>query len=78
MASIHSVCLSFTGHFTQVVWKDSKETGLWRTQMKDGTWIVVAYYYPAGNYVGEYAENVLPSKDGKFGHLTGRKSGIRY
>lgn len=61
-------CSIFSGHFTQIVWKGSKEVGIGRSQMKNGTWIVIANYFPAGNYEGENAANVMPPKDGKFGH----------
>ncbi|KAL4218952.1 CRISP [Mactra antiquata] len=54
-----------TGHFTQVVWKGSKEMGVGKALAKDGKTIVVASYRPAGNMVGKFSENVLPPKDGK-------------
>ncbi|XP_052789177.1 uncharacterized protein LOC128223804 isoform X2 [Mya arenaria] len=54
-----------SGHFTQVVWKGSKEMGVGKAQSKDGKTIVVASYRPAGNMGGKFAENVLPPKDGK-------------
>ncbi|KAG4071421.1 hypothetical protein HA402_011575 [Bradysia odoriphaga] len=48
-----------TGHFTQVIWKGSKEIGIAAARSKSGNFYVVAEYYPPGNYVGEYNENVL-------------------
>jgi hypothetical protein len=49
-----------TGHFTQVVWKESKELGVgWKTNDKGQTF-VVCNYSPPGNYVGKYAANVPP------------------
>lgn len=54
-----------TGHFTQVVWKGSKEVGIGKAVTRDGKVIVVANYRPAGNMVGSFAANVLPPKDGK-------------
>ncbi|XP_060558479.1 uncharacterized protein LOC132718772 isoform X2 [Ruditapes philippinarum] len=54
-----------TGHFTQVVWKGSKEFGVGKAVAKDGKTIVVASYRPAGNMMGKFGENVLPPKDGK-------------
>jgi len=47
------------GHFTQVVWKDTKEVGL--AISEDGCFIV-ANYYPAGNNTGpgQFAEHVPP------------------
>lgn len=57
--------LLFSGHFTQVVWKSSKELGVGRARTQDGKWLVVANYLPAGNFMGKYKENVMPPKDGK-------------
>ncbi|KAK9882009.1 hypothetical protein WA026_018861 [Henosepilachna vigintioctopunctata] len=48
-----------SGHFTQVVWRDSKELGVGYAKL-GGKIIVVANYYPAGNYVGRYIQNVPP------------------
>lgn len=42
------------GHYTQMVWKDTREMGLGVAQTKQGGIIVVASYYPAGNMVGSY------------------------
>ena len=47
------------GHFTQMVWKDSKEVGFGKWKDKNGQCYVVANYYPAGNYVGFFKYNVL-------------------
>ena len=55
----------YQGHFTQVVWKDSKEFGIGKAQTKDGKWLVVANYSPPGNFLGHYPENVTPPVDGK-------------
>ena len=50
----------FLGHFTQVVWKTSKKLGIAKARSpKSGKTIVVANYEPAGNWVGQYKENVL-------------------
>ena len=46
------------GHFTQVVWKGTEELGVGFTCGDNGCF-VVANYYPAGNYVGQFTENVL-------------------
>lgn len=51
-----------TGHFTQLIWKGSKEMGVAVAKAKSGKIYVVAVYYPPGNYIGEYKENVLPEK----------------
>ena len=42
------------GHYTQMVWKDTKEVGIASAFSKNGKVYVVARYYPAGNYLGEY------------------------
>lgn len=53
---------SFTGHFTQIVWKNTSEMGIAMAK-RDGTCVVVACYYPRGNIVGQFIENVLkPAK----------------
>jgi len=50
------------GHFTQMVWKDSKEVGFGCATSKNETVYVVANYFPAGNMVGKFKENVLRPK----------------
>lgn len=52
-----------TGHFTQLVWVDSVELGCAYTQATDsaGTYYLACEYSPAGNYAGEFSDNVLPS-----------------
>ena len=42
------------GHYTQMVWKDTKEVGIASAISKNGKVYVVARYYPAGNYLREY------------------------
>ena len=52
-----------TGHFTQVVWKNSQQVNCgYSTYLEDyiNRYIVVCQYYPNGNYDGEYAANVAP------------------
>lgn len=51
-----------TGHFTQVIWKRTKEMGVAAAKAKSGNLYVVAEYNPPGNFVGRYTENVLPAK----------------
>ncbi|XP_017772831.1 PREDICTED: uncharacterized protein LOC108559950 isoform X2 [Nicrophorus vespilloides] len=46
-----------SGHFTQVVWSETKELGVGHASYK-GKIIVVANYYPPGNVIGHYLENV--------------------
>ncbi|XP_044574347.1 uncharacterized protein LOC123258417 isoform X3 [Cotesia glomerata] len=47
-----------TCHFTQIVWKSTQEMGIAMAK-KDGNCIIVACYYPRGNIVGQFTENVL-------------------
>ena len=47
------------GHFTQVIWKDSKEVGFGKCKDKNGFTYVVANYFPAGNYIGFFKFNVF-------------------
>ena len=49
------------GHFTQLVWRDSKKVGFGFAQTEDGRFYAVANYSPAGNYKGEFEWNVLPA-----------------
>ena len=49
-----------TGHYTQLVWKGSKNLGCGIACGKGC--IVTCNYYPAGNYLGEFDKNVFPKK----------------
>ena len=51
---------SATGHFTQLVWKGSKNLGC-GFACGQGC-VVTCNYYPAGNYLGEFDTNVFPAK----------------
>lgn len=48
-----------SGHFSQVVWKGTREVGFGVTKNYNGQYFVVANYFPAGNTLGAYRENVL-------------------
>jgi uncharacterized protein YkwD len=50
------------GHFAQIVWRNTREVGYGRARAHDGKWYAVANYYPAGNYIGQFRENVHPPK----------------
>ncbi|KAG5670764.1 hypothetical protein PVAND_001005 [Polypedilum vanderplanki] len=51
-------------HFTQIVWANTKFVGIAKAISKTGQKIFcVAFFYPAGNIIGEYQENVLPPVD---------------
>lgn len=49
-----------TGHFTQVVWKSSQRLGVGIGFANNGnTAVVVANYGPPGNYLNQFAQNVV-------------------
>ncbi|KAK3747386.1 hypothetical protein QZH41_002634 [Actinostola sp. cb2023] len=52
---------SGSGHFTQVVWKGSKEYGVAKATSGDGLIFVVARYRPAGNLLSAFNDNVFPA-----------------
>jgi len=43
-----------TGHYTQMIWKNTKQIGVGVAACKNGNFVVVANYSPPGNYMGEY------------------------
>nr|XP_002733044.1 PREDICTED: LIM and cysteine-rich domains protein 1-like isoform X1 [Saccoglossus kowalevskii] len=47
------------GHFTQVVWKATKEMGIGKAKSKKGRIYIVANYKPAGNMMRDFAVNVI-------------------
>lgn len=47
-----------TGHFTQMVWKASVQLGCATVQCSGGQFLACEYY-PRGNIIGEFIENVL-------------------
>lgn len=49
------------GHFTQVVWKGTKQVGCGLTTCGEND-LLVCNYSPAGNLDGAYQDNVLPPK----------------
>lgn len=49
------------GHFTQVVWKSTKQVGC-AVASCSGNDLLVCQYSPAGNFDGQYVENVPPAK----------------
>lgn len=48
-----------SGHFTQLVWKNTREIGV-GISMNDKYTYVVMQFQPAGNYPGTYIDNVRP------------------
>lgn len=55
-----SLLSEHAGHFSQVVWKSSKEFGIGKAVTKDGKVIIVGNYKPPGNMSGNFPENVFP------------------
>jgi len=52
------VSLGF-GHFTQLVWKNTRRMGIGKAKAKDGKrMVIVANYDPPGNFVGQYVQNI--------------------
>uniref|UniRef100_A0A0N4ZTB8 SCP domain-containing protein n=1 Tax=Parastrongyloides trichosuri TaxID=131310 RepID=A0A0N4ZTB8_PARTI len=49
---------SSTGHFTQLVWKNTKKAGFGIAE-NDGIIYIVCQYDPPGNILDQYKENVL-------------------
>ena len=47
-----------TNHFTQIVWKSTKQVGFGSFKSSN-KFCYVALYYPAGNIFGKFGENVL-------------------
>lgn len=47
------------GHFSQMVWKSSKELGVGVAKTKKGKVLVVCNYDPRGNVVGQFNSNVM-------------------
>ena len=43
-----------SGHYTQMIWKNTKQVGVGVAVCKNGQFVVVANYSPPGNYIGEY------------------------
>ncbi|XP_021201562.3 uncharacterized protein LOC110384560 isoform X2 [Helicoverpa armigera] len=54
------------GHFTQIIWKGTRELGVGSAKSKSGKLYVVANYYPPGNYSGQFAKNVYPPGANQF------------
>lgn len=46
---------SKAGHYSQMIWRKTKHVGMGVAKCKDGSYIIVANYDPAGNMMGEKA-----------------------
>lgn len=47
-----------TGHFTQLVWKTTTDVGCGRKMCGDKGWYLACEYWPRGNVVGQFKEEV--------------------
>jgi len=52
-----------TNHFSQLVWRGSKELGIGTAQSKSGNFFLVARYSPPGNIDGLFQDNVPDAKE---------------
>jgi uncharacterized protein YkwD len=49
-----------TGQFTQLLWKNTNECGFAFKEGKNGIYYGIGLYYPPGNFLGEFKDNVKP------------------
>jgi pathogenesis-related protein 1 len=42
-----------TGHYTQMVWSNTRQIGIGQARCAGGGSVIAAEYYPAGNYMGQ-------------------------
>lgn len=53
-----------TGHFTQLVWKDTTDVGCGRRLCGKSGWYLVCEYWPRGNIIGAFKEQVQAEESG--------------
>ena len=53
-----------TGHFSQLVWKNTTTTGCGRQDCGAKGWLLFCEYWPPGNIGGEYQQDVEPELKG--------------
>lgn len=51
------------GHFTQIVWKNTKELGCGMSCDEKDHCVVSCNYYPSGNFYGQFTSNVFSKDD---------------
>ncbi|XP_050535875.1 uncharacterized protein LOC126902530 isoform X2 [Daktulosphaira vitifoliae] len=52
-------------HFTQLIWRSSKKMGVGVSKSKDGWYNIVVNYWPPGNIINMFKENVFPRVENK-------------
>ena len=58
-----SICETKASRFTQMIWKKTKEVGFGiALNNKSGKYYAVANYFPPGNSLGEYKDNIEKKK----------------
>lgn len=68
-----------TGHFTQVVWKNTKEIGAAKRIRNDSRLVVVIRYFPPGNLISgkeAFKKNVLPIPERERGGAIERRASL--
>lgn len=53
-----------TGHFTQLVWKNTTTVGCGSRLCGERGWYLVCEYWPRGNVIGEFGDQVDRPKNG--------------
>lgn len=51
---------SNSGHFSQMIWKSTKDIGIGLAS-SNGRFYIVSQYSPPGNILGHFEENISPS-----------------
>lgn len=63
------------GHFTQIIWKGTRELGIGKAKSESGKLYVVANYYPPGNFTGQFVKNIPPPGANQFRNSVNSNSG---
>lgn len=58
----HSGFHKDTGHFTQLVWKNTTDVGCGRKLCGESGWYLICEYWPRGNVIGEFDDEVDKQK----------------
>lgn len=65
------------GHFTQMIWRETKQLGVAKCTAADGTQYVVARYYPPGNVLGEFKTSIRRARGQRSSVRKRRRSSAR-